>query len=192
MLAEDEVGFFDETLAGFADGSMVEHEWLVVENERGDVVAAACYAPEPFADRMWNLYFIAVSPTAHGRGLGTSLVRHIEHELRSRGEETARVLVIETSSTEQYERTRDFYRWLGYDEEARIRQFYGPDDDKVVFEVAHLLMRLPRTAAGRRGCPTALWCVPESRGVRCRCRCGGDMSTSGSSIHDRFATASGR
>ena len=133
MFTEFEVGFFDEMLAGFADGSMVEHKWLVLENECGDVVGAAYYAPEPFADRMWNLYFIAVSPAAHGRGLGTSLIRHIEHELRSRGEEMARVLVIETSSTEQYERTRDFYQWLGYAEEARIRQFYGPDDDKVVF-----------------------------------------------------------
>jgi hypothetical protein len=45
MFAEDEVGFFDEMLAGFADGSMVEHEWLVVEDERGDVVAAAYFAP---------------------------------------------------------------------------------------------------------------------------------------------------
>lgn|GEM_PF-170521 len=133
MFTDEEVGFFDEMLAGFDDGSMEGHEWLVAENERGAVVAAANYAPEPFAHRVWNIYFIAVSPAAQGQGLGSSLVRHIEEDLRSRGEEIARVLVVETSSTDQYSRTRDFYRGLDYAEEARIRQFYGPDDDKIVF-----------------------------------------------------------
>jgi ribosomal protein S18 acetylase RimI-like enzyme len=56
-----------------------------------------------------------------------------EEQLRSSGEDVARVLIVETSSTDQYARTRTFYRKLGYDEEARIRQFYGPSDDKVVF-----------------------------------------------------------
>jgi hypothetical protein len=43
------------------------------------------------------------------------------------------VLIVETSSTDQYARTRDFYRQHDYDEEATIREFYGPDDHKVVF-----------------------------------------------------------
>ncbi len=133
MFKVDEVGFFDEMLAGFVEGSMEGHEWLVAENDVGAVVAAANFAPEPFADRMWNLYFIAVSPAAQGHGLGSSLVHHVEHDLQSRGDEIARVLVVETSSTDQYSRTRNFYRRLGYAEEARIRQFYGPDDDKIVF-----------------------------------------------------------
>ena len=28
---------------------------------------------------------------------------------------------------------RAFYVRLGYHEEARIREFYGPDDDKVIY-----------------------------------------------------------
>jgi hypothetical protein len=43
------------------------------------------------------------------------------------------VLIIETSGSDGYEATRRFYRNHGYDEEARIREFYGPSDDKVVF-----------------------------------------------------------
>ncbi len=132
MFATDEVGFFDEMIAGFLDGTMPEHHWLVVEQDAA-VVAGAYYAPEPFADRMWNLYFIAVSPRHQGCGTGAALVTHVEANLRALGEETARVIVVETSSTDRYARTRDFYRRLGYDEEARIRQFYGPGDDKVVF-----------------------------------------------------------
>jgi len=133
MFGLDEVGFFDELLAGFFDRSSADHRWLVAEDAEGCVVAAAHYAAEPFADRMWNLYFLAVAPDRHGRGLGGSLIEHVEHELRSSGEGVARVLIVETSSTDQYARTRAFYRHHGFDEEARIRQFYGPDDDKVVF-----------------------------------------------------------
>lgn len=132
MFSLDEVKFFDEMLGGFFDGSLEGHQWLVVEDD-GIVVAAANFAPEPFADRLWNLYFIAVTPQRQGRRLGHSLINHIEAELTGRGSDVARVLLVETSSTDQYARTRAFYRNLGYDEEARIRQFYGPDDDKIVF-----------------------------------------------------------
>lgn len=56
-----------------------------------------------------------------------------ESMLTARGEGVARTLIVETSSTDQYADTRRFYAGLGYDEEARIRSFYGPDDDKIVF-----------------------------------------------------------
>ncbi len=132
MFTLDEVGFFDELLDGFLDGSAEDAHWLVVEESEA-VVAAAYYAPEPFADRCWNLYFIAVDPEVQGGGLGSRLIAQIEMELRARGQDEARVLLVETSSTEQYARTRHFYAGLGFTEEARIRQYYGPGDDKVVF-----------------------------------------------------------
>lgn len=133
MFGAEEVGFFDEMLSGFFDGSLVDHSWLIVDGPRGKVVAAANVAPELFADRVWNLYFIAVAPDEQGLGLGGSLIQHIERDLRNRGGDIARVLIVETSSTDQYARTRTFYRNRGFDEEARIRQFYGPQDDKVVY-----------------------------------------------------------
>ena len=133
MFGADEVSFFDETLAGFFDGSLSEDEWFVLEGSSGRVDAAAYFAPEPFADRIWNLYFIAVAPECQGQGLGSYLIQSVEEQLRRNGEDVARVLIVETSSTDQYVQTRRFYRNRGYAEEARIRQFYGPSDDKVVF-----------------------------------------------------------
>jgi ribosomal protein S18 acetylase RimI-like enzyme len=97
------------------------------------VVGATYVAPEPFADRLWNLYFLAVSPRWHAGGTGTQLVSHVEDELGRAGQDVARVLLVETSSLEQYAGARGFYRARGFDEEARIREFYGPGDDKVVF-----------------------------------------------------------
>ena len=133
MFTADEVGFLGDMLRAADAGDPPDARWLVGEDATGAIVAAAYYAPEPFADRMWNLYFIAVSPDHQGHGIGTRLMTHVEDALRSQGPKIARTLIVETSSTSKYERTRGFYRALGYDEEARIRQFYGPDDDKVVF-----------------------------------------------------------
>lgn len=134
MFSRDEVDLFDEILAGFFDGSMEGHQWLVAKRADDDtIIAAAYYAPEPFSDRMWNLYFLAVSPDHQGGGAGAALVAHIERSLRQAGDATARTLIVDTSSTDKYARTREFYARVGFVEEARVRQFYGPDDDKVTF-----------------------------------------------------------
>ncbi len=133
MFAPDELGDFTQMFRGAVDGDLAGHQWFVATTPEDGVVGAAYVAPEPFADRVWNLYFLAVRPADHGRGTGTDLVAYVESLLREAGEATARVLVVETSSTGQYAATRAFYLARGFDEEARIREYYGPGDDKVVF-----------------------------------------------------------
>ncbi len=131
-------GLFDEqswpevedVMHSSVDGEMEHHTWLVLEDELQQIVAATYYAPEPFANRMWNMYFLGVLPGRQGDGSGAALVKHVEAVLRAAGE---RVLIIETSGVESFAPTRAFYRKQGYTEEARIREFYGPNDDKVVF-----------------------------------------------------------
>lgn len=133
MFAEDELAGFTEMFRGAVKGDLEGHQWLVATTQESDVIGAAYLAPEPFADRVWNLYFIAVQPNQHGRGTGTALIGHVERLLRDAGEASARVLIVETSSTDQYAATRGFYLARGFDMEAQIREFYGPRDDKVVF-----------------------------------------------------------
>jgi ribosomal protein S18 acetylase RimI-like enzyme len=133
LFAADELEGFDERLTGYLDGTLAEDAWLVLESGTGEVVGAAYYAPEPFSDRVWNLFFIGVMPDDQGGGAGGALIRHIETALREKGEDHARVLIVETSGLDNFTLTREFYAKHGYDEEAHIRQFYGPDDDKVTF-----------------------------------------------------------
>ncbi len=133
MFAEDELDEFKNMYGGAVAGDLEGHRWFVATDQQGGVVGAAYLAPEPFADRLWNLYFLAVHPDQHGRGTGSALIAHVESLLRDAGETTARVLIVETSSTDQYTATRAFYLARGFDQEAQIRDFYGPGDHKVVF-----------------------------------------------------------
>jgi ribosomal protein S18 acetylase RimI-like enzyme len=128
------MGDFDEMLAGFFDGTLDNHHWIVAADNTTDMVAAAAYyAPEPFADRMWNLYFIATAPEEHGSGAGTMLIEQVEAHLCGLGEQVARTLIVDTSSVGDYAQARTFYTRRGFVEEARLRDFYGPGDDKVTF-----------------------------------------------------------
>lgn len=87
-------------------------------------------APERMTEGTWNLYAIAVHPAHQGQGTGTMLVAELEKQLRAAG---ARILLVETSGLDQYARTRSFYHRIGYDEHARIAEFYAAGEDKVIF-----------------------------------------------------------
>lgn len=133
MFAPDDMAGFAEMLQGYLDGSLDQHRWIVADDPAGRVVGAAYYAPEPFADRLWNLYFLAVHPGEHRKGIGTLLTSHVEESLRNAGSQVARVLIVETSSTDEYQAARRFYERDGFDREARVREFYGPGDHKIVY-----------------------------------------------------------
>ena len=105
--------------------------WLA-DDDNGLVGIAYC-EPERMTNGTWNLQLIAVHPGSQGQGRGTALLRSVEQRLAANG---ARLLLVETSGMETFERTRAFYRKCGYNEEARIRDFYDAGDDKIVFRKA--------------------------------------------------------
>ncbi len=91
----------------------------------------AAYAePEPMAEGIWNMRFIGVAPAARRTGLARALIGEIEAAVREAG---ARMLIIETSSQPAFASARALYLALAYEEEARLRDWYGPNDAKVVF-----------------------------------------------------------
>ncbi|HEX6965865.1 MAG TPA: GNAT family N-acetyltransferase [Gemmatimonadaceae bacterium] len=95
-----------------------------------ELVGYACYGPTPGTDRTYDLYWIAVDPAMHGTGIGTTLLTEVERRLTG---QHARLLVVETSSRSDYAATRAFYRRCGYTESARVREFYAPGDDRIIF-----------------------------------------------------------
>ncbi|MGH7476496.1 MAG: GNAT family N-acetyltransferase [Longimicrobiales bacterium] len=99
-------------------------------SQNGTLLGYVCYGPTPCTTGTWDLYWIAVRPEAHGRGVGTLLLQEVERRL---ARQKARLVIIETSSQPAYEPTRRFYARRGYDEVARVPDYYGPGDDRVIF-----------------------------------------------------------
>ncbi len=106
------------------------YEFVGAYDETDTLHGYACYGPTPCADRTFDLYWIALHPTAQGTGEGSRLLREVERRLRRRG---GRLLVVETSSRATYAPTRWFYDARGYGEAARIADFYAPADDRVIY-----------------------------------------------------------
>lgn len=94
------------------------------------LIGYACYGATPGTDGTWDLYWIAVHPSAQGSGGGRMLLEEVERRIV---EEGARMIVVETSSRSDYEGTRQFYGRRGYREGARVQGFYAPGDDRVIY-----------------------------------------------------------
>ncbi|MEQ8824907.1 MAG: GNAT family N-acetyltransferase [Filomicrobium sp.] len=106
-----------------------QHHWIIAK-ETGSVVGTAYYAPEMFAQNVWNVYFIGVHPDSQRHSVGGSLMKYIENNLRSQNQ---RMVLVETSSLPHLEKARSFYKKLNYEQEATIRDYYKSGDDKIVF-----------------------------------------------------------
>ncbi len=120
-----------DMLAPFLAGEG-EAFWLTCRLD--GAAAGFCYTvPEDMTEGTWNMLALAIRPDLQGRRLGTALVAAAERHLAARGQ---RILIIDTSGTDDFAPTRRFYARNGYGEEARIRDFWAAGDDKVVFRKA--------------------------------------------------------
>lgn len=121
-----------EMLDAMAEPYLTEqapHLWLSAVHA-GDLVGFAYAEPERMTDGTFNMLLIAVDPRRQRSGAGKALVGACEEKLRGRG---ARVLIVETSSSDEFARTRAFYSRQGFVEEASIRDFYTEGEHKIVF-----------------------------------------------------------
>lgn len=108
-----------------------QEDYIVnVYDDGGEVLGYYCIGPTPATNGTFDLYWIAVKPSAHRRGIGASLNAHAERLIRSQG---GRLVIAETSSQARYEKTRRFYVNQGYSQLARVRDYYRVGDDLVVY-----------------------------------------------------------
>ncbi|MFH1490750.1 MAG: GNAT family N-acetyltransferase [Pseudomonadota bacterium] len=98
--------------------------------EKEDVVLGyACFGPIPGTVGSFDLYWIAVDNRLMGSGLGREILERVERKIMVFG---GKKVYVETSSRPQYGPTRSFYRKRGYRREALLRDFYAPDDHKMI------------------------------------------------------------
>ncbi len=118
---------------------------LEEKGEKPSVHGYACYGPTPLTQGVYDLYWIVVDPSAQRKGYGRRLLDHVEKDVVGRG---GRMLLIETSSQESYEGTVRFYHRAGYEQVARIRNFYRIGDDKIIFSKDLISPEKPPGSAG--------------------------------------------
>lgn len=103
--------------------------WLSCHLENGAV--GLCYARrEALTDGCWNMLALAVDPGVQGQGLGAALVAAMEDRLRGTA---GRLLIVDTSGSDAFARTRAFYMAKGYEQEACIRDYWAEGDAKITF-----------------------------------------------------------
>ncbi len=104
------------------------YQAIVAESD-GRVAGWLCWGATPCTLGTYDLYWMAVHPALQGAGIGTALIREMEHRLAG----LARMIVVETAGREDYAGTRAFYQARGYHAVATIPEFYAPGDDQVVY-----------------------------------------------------------
>jgi ribosomal protein S18 acetylase RimI-like enzyme len=130
LFSKDEKVVAVEVLDSYMEHPGKDYHALGAFTHRDILLGYACYGPTPCTAGTWDLYWIAVSGDARGRGIGTLLMEEIERRLV---ELNARLLLIETASRPDYAPTRAFYERRGYEVVAIVPDFYAPGDDRVIF-----------------------------------------------------------
>jgi len=110
-------------------GRQSSYQFLFAQDS-GQVVGYTCYGLIPATTGSYDLYWIAVSEAMRGRGLGKILLQKTGSLISCVG---GRHVYAETSSRAQYTPTHRFYETCGYIVEAVLKDFYAPDDSKIIY-----------------------------------------------------------
>ena len=130
FFSDAEVAIALELVDAFvAEGTKSGYHFLVCE-QGSELLGFSTYGPIPGTASSFDLYWIAVHRRHQRKGLGVLLLEETEARVRALG--GTRVYA-ETSGRDLYHPTRSFYDGNGYAQEARIKNYYGPGDDQVIY-----------------------------------------------------------
>lgn len=112
-----------------AEGTKSGYHFLICE-ENGEPIGFSTYGPIPGTLSSYDLYWVVVHGRHQRKGLGGLLLAETETRIRSIG---GTRIYAETSGRDQYHPTRAFYEANGYTQEARMKNYYGPADDLMIY-----------------------------------------------------------
>jgi ribosomal protein S18 acetylase RimI-like enzyme len=130
VFSVEEAKVAGELATSTLDGSET-YQFLFAEAEQR-VLGYTCFDRIPLSAVSFDLYWIAVEPSARGTGLATELMTRTAELIRAQG---GLQIFAETSSREDYAAARAFYGKAGFAEAARFEDFYTVGDAKIVFRL---------------------------------------------------------
>ena len=89
-----EIQALQEVLDDYHQSMREQGHRSITFEHAGQIAGFAYYAPAAMSERGWYLYWIAVSKETQARGIGGSLLRYVEDDIRN---SSGRILLIETS-----------------------------------------------------------------------------------------------
>lgn len=129
LFPADEAEFLEKMMANYFGGKHDDGHTCVIDEE-DEPLGVAYYEPALATDRTWYLTMIGVRRDKQGQGRGMTLMHYVENALQANGQ---RVLLVETSGLPEFALARKFYAKCGYEEEARVRDYFAVGDDMVLF-----------------------------------------------------------
>jgi ribosomal protein S18 acetylase RimI-like enzyme len=112
------------------DESQKDYKIDCMVDDQDQPVGYICYGPIPMTQGTFDLYWIVVDPNFQGKGIGSKLLDFLEEGVR---EEGGRMILADTSTIPQYEKTKNFYIQNGFQEVAKVPDYYYPGNDRVTF-----------------------------------------------------------
>jgi ribosomal protein S18 acetylase RimI-like enzyme len=99
-------------------------------DDHDQAIGYICYGPTPMTQGTFDLYWIVVDPNFQGKGAGSKLLDFFEKEVRKM---KGRLILADTSSIPEYEKTQKFYLKKGFQEVARVSDYYWSGNDRITF-----------------------------------------------------------
>ncbi len=106
-----------------------EYRFLFADGPAG-LDGYVCYGPIPGTERRYELYWIAVSPRSHRRGLGRRLLKACEEAVRGAG---GTHIFAETSTLPAYAPAHGLYLAAGYSLQANVPDYHADGDGMLIF-----------------------------------------------------------
>lgn len=103
--------------------------YCMVEDE-DQSIGYICYGSTPMTQGTFDLYWIAVDPDFQKQGVGSTLLGFLEKVVKGEG---GRLILADTSTIPHYEKTQKFYLKNGFQEVARVPDYYHPGNDRITF-----------------------------------------------------------
>jgi ribosomal protein S18 acetylase RimI-like enzyme len=103
---------------------------IFVDEDENEIRGYVCIGPRPLTVGTYDLYWIAVNPKVQSKGIGSGLIKFTEEYLK---EKKGRLILIETSGKDSYEKERKFYEKNLYRELVNIKDFYRAGDSLIIY-----------------------------------------------------------
>lgn len=115
-----------------AKGDNSEYIFLMAQQNEdpNSLVGYCCYGFIPGTQSSYHLYWIVVDKNKQNQKVGKQLLEHLEKKIIKKG---GTRIYAETSGRELYLPTHQFYLRNHFILEARLKDYFSPNDDELIF-----------------------------------------------------------